>query len=65
MDERKSNIRLVKTGGRKVTRNTTEYDKANRSVKEKNSTGKKRTMSSLEHKVRYQKRQKQRRRCFI
>lgn len=59
MNEKKSNIRLVKTGGRKVTKTTTEYDKLNRNGE--NGTAKKRTISNLEHKVRYQKRQKQRR----
>lgn len=67
MDERKSNIRLVKTGGRKVTKATTEYDKAvsqsktGRNAEKEADSGKRRSMSNLEHKVRYQKRQKQRR----
>ena len=66
MDEKKSNIRLVKTGGRKVTKTTTEYDKAisgekNNRSSEGKSVGTGRTIRGLEQKVRYQKRQKQRR----
>lgn len=63
MDEKKSNIRLVKNGGRRVTRTTTEYDwdgfdkrtKSEKVERQKNGS------SQLAKKVRYQKKQKQRR----
>ncbi|MGN0106133.1 MAG: cell division protein FtsQ/DivIB [Hominilimicola sp.] len=78
MDEKKSNIRLVRTGGRKVTKTTTEYDWNSldeRTSARQQSSGaapvRKRGSSELEKKVRYQKQQKakrlkiQRRRALI
>ena len=78
MDEKKSNIRLVKTGGRKVTKTTTEYDgdstdtkKSVRRQPDGTTPVRKKTTSELEKKVRYQKQQKakrlkiQRRRALI
>lgn len=78
MDEKKSNIRLVRTGGRKVTKTTTEYNWDNL---DKRTSARKRPVSAapawergsseLEKKVRYQKQQKakrlkiQRRRALI
>lgn len=78
MNEKKSNIRLVRTGGRKVTKTTTEYDWSSldrrhgaQSSKGNANPVKKRGSSELEKKVRYQKQQKakrlkiQRRRALI
>ena len=68
MDEKKNNIRLVKTGSRRVTKTTTEYDWNSLDRKMKNeqaSRQNQRTKSAgaveLEQKVRYQKQQKQKR----
>lgn len=66
MDEKRSNIRLVKTGGRRVTKTTTEYDgnsleKRFKDEKRRYGNAEKRNSSNLAKKVRYQKRQKQRR----
>lgn len=68
MDEKKNNIRIVKTGGRKVTKTTTEYDwngLDRNTASEKNPRGTKtneiRGVSELEKKVRYQKQQKAKR----
>ncbi len=68
MDEKKSNIRLVKTGGRKVTRTTTEYNPSTADKKNSASQSRKtparnegRELSELEKKVRYQKKQKEQR----
>lgn len=72
MDEKKNNIRLVRTGGRKVAKNTTEYDNTSDSAHtyatDMQSTDRKK---ELEKRVRYQKRQKaqrlkmQRRRALV
>lgn len=67
MDENNRNIRVVKTGGRKVTKTTTEYDWSrleNRTPKEQTNVPKKsvrREPTQLERKIRYQKQQKQQR----
>ena len=78
MDEKKSNIRLVRTGGRKVTKTTTEYDwdslDKGTSVRKRPDSAtpaRERGSSELAKKVRYQKQQKakrlkiQRRRALI
>lgn len=61
MDEKKSNIRLVKTGGRRVTKTTTEYDWNGLDKRTENREAdvsvKKRT-ADLERRVKYQKKQK-------
>lgn len=68
MSEKKSNIRLVKTGGRRVTKNTTEYDWNDLDRKSKKP---RKTTAELEKRVRYQKKQKelrlkqQRRRALV
>lgn len=58
MDEKKNNIRLVKTGGRRVTNTADEYNGSGGFDK---NYGKKRSKNSsaLERRVRYQKRQKE------
>lgn len=65
MDEKKSNIRLVKTGGRRVTKTKTEYDwnalERNSEHSTRGEARKSRTAFELEKKVRYQKMQKARR----
>lgn len=67
MDENNRNIRIVKTGGRKITKTTTEYDWSrleNRTPKEQNNVPQKsvrREPTQLERKIRYQKQQKQQR----
>lgn len=66
MDEKRGNIHLVKTGGRRVTKTTTEYDRNSlekrlENEKRGNVNTEKRRSSNLAKKVRYQKRQKQRR----
>ena len=67
MDENNRNIRVVKTGGRKVTKTTTEYDwsrlekrtfKEHKDVPERSV---RREPTQLERKIRYQKKQKQQR----
>lgn len=61
MNEKKSNIRLVKTGGRRVTKTTTEYDWNGLDKRTENSTSdkpKKKRTADLERRVRYQKKQK-------
>lgn len=58
------NIRLVKTGGRRVTRNTTEYDwnsLERKAVKKNTAQRERRPETKLQRRVRYQKKQKQRR----
>ncbi len=63
-DNNNRNIRLVKTGGRRVTRNTTEYDWNSlnkRTASEHTASKPQRSESKLQRRVRYQKRQKQRR----
>lgn len=61
MDEKKSNIRLVKTGGRRVTKTKTEYDWNGLDKRTENREAdvsvKKRT-ADLERRVKYQKKQK-------
>lgn len=61
MDENNRNIRVVKTGGRKVTKTTTEYDwsrlekrtfKEHKDVPERSV---RREPTQLERKIRYQK----------
>jgi len=61
MDEKKSNIRLVKTGGRRVTKKTTEYDWNGLDKRTENGTDKpkKKRTADLERRVRYQKKQKE------
>lgn len=61
MDEKKSNIRLVKTGGRRVTKTTTEYDWNGLDKRTENRTAdkpKNKRTTDLERRVRYQKKQK-------
>ncbi len=61
MDEKKSNIRLVKSGGRRVTKTTTEYDWNGLDKRTENrnaDTPKKKRTADLERRVRYQKKQK-------
>lgn len=60
MDEKKSNIRLVKTGGRKVTKATTEYNSSS-ADKRATAPNEGRGLSELEKRVRYQKKQKEQR----
>lgn len=57
-DNNNRNIRLVKVGGRRVTRTTTEYE---RSSAQKKATNVQKPETKLQRRVRYQKRQKQRR----
>ena len=67
MDENNRNIRVVKTGGRKVTKTTTEYDWSRlekRTLKEHKDVPERsvrREPTQLERKIRYQKKQKQQR----
>ena len=67
MDENNRNIRVVKTGGRKVTKTTTEYDWSRlekRTLKEHKDVpdrSVRREPTQLERKIRYQKKQKQQR----
>lgn len=64
MDENRSNIRLVKTGGRKVTKTTTEYDWDSldrKGEKRSDIDDSRRTMTDLEKRIRYQKQQKHQR----
>lgn len=61
MDEKNSNIRLVKTGGRRVTKAATEYDRNGSGEMTEQSKAPKRTMRGLEKRVHYQKLQKQKR----
>jgi cell division protein FtsQ len=58
MDKKKSNIRLVKSGSERVTKNTAEYTKNTRNGNA-NSTVRKHSSKELREKVRYRKRQKQ------
>ena len=61
MDENNRNIRVVKTGGRKVTKTTTEYDWSRlekRTLKEHKDVPERsvrREPTQLERKIRYQK----------
>ena len=61
MDENNRNIRVVKTGGRKVTKTTTEYDWSRlekRTLKEHKDVpdrSVRREPTQLERKIRYQK----------
>lgn len=63
MEEKKSNIRLVKTGGRRVTKSTEEYGAQNGLPRARRETNvrERSGVSALEKKVRYQKKQKARR----
>lgn len=63
MSDNKSNIRLVKTGSRRVTKNTTEYDwdSFDRKSHSASDSGSERRVSELEKRIRYQKHQKQQR----
>lgn len=66
MEDKNRNIRVVKTGGRKITKTTTEYDWNNleRKMSEERfqkSRVERREPTELERKIRYQKQQKQKR----
>lgn len=66
MEEKNRNIRVVNTGGRKITKTTTEYDwnKLERKISEERiqkPRGERREPTELERKIRYQKQQKQKR----
>lgn len=68
MDEKRTNNRTVKTGGRRVTKTTTEYDwtELDRKVREERARPqserpKTKRISELEQQVRYRKQQKQKR----
>ena len=68
MDEKRTDSRRVKTGGRRVTKTTTEYDwsvlerqAAQEKAKVQKPKPKTKRASELEQKVRYQKQQKQQR----
>ena len=67
MEEKRNNIRPVRTGGRRVTKTTTEYDwnSLERKMKDEKAARQRRQKTrhnaSFQKKIRYQKRQKQRR----